>query len=254
MSNIDFFTAVDEHRTYREFTDERLSPETLEKLKHVAQRTATSSGLQLSSIIEIEDPQLRKQVAEIGKQEYISRAPHLWLFIVDANRAAQIITENGGDQGALAGAASMDFFFQGFTDAILTAQNVSSACEVLGLGSAFLGSPLNDPAALCKVLDLPQLIFPALALMFGHPNQSPQLKPRMSMDYRFFTDRYSAPESMREALAGYDAEMLNYYDTRATNRKTTTFTQQLVSRAGVVLPARRKFLEAIRDQGFDLDI
>lgn len=246
-----FIETALKHRTIREYEDRRVPEETLNTLIEVARQTATSSGMQLSSLIIVDDPEKRHQIVEVAKQDYIARAPHLWIFIVDCARAHQLISENGADAG---GMTTMDVFFQGFTDAILQAQNVNSAAESLGLGTCFLGSPLNDPFRLAEILELPPLTFPALGLMFGYPAQEPQLKPRMSMKLRTFTDRYQRIESQRDAIASYDAQMLKYYDTRDTNQKSSTFTEQLTKRAAVVLPKRRKFLEAMRQQGFNLGI
>jgi hypothetical protein len=38
----------------------------------------------------------------------------------------------------------MDRFFQGFTDACITAQNIVNAAETMDLGTVYLGSILND--------------------------------------------------------------------------------------------------------------
>ena len=62
-----------EHRTIREFTTEQVSGEIMDKLFEVAQRTATSNGMQSYSIIRVTDPELKKLIAEVGKQEYIAR-------------------------------------------------------------------------------------------------------------------------------------------------------------------------------------
>lgn len=85
------------HRTIREFKDKEIPEDVYNTLLDVAQRTASSTAMQQSSIIRITDSQLRKEIAEIGNQEYIERAPILLIFIVDTYRNHQIAVEQGHD-------------------------------------------------------------------------------------------------------------------------------------------------------------
>ncbi|AEX75715.1 putative nitroreductase [Corynebacterium diphtheriae HC02] len=156
------------HRTIREFTTEQVSEEIMEQLFAVAGRTATSLGMQSTSIIRVTDPQLRARLAEIGAQEYVGRAPIYLLFIVDCHRNAGILQELGADP---AGVATARNFVQGFTDTCLTAQNVCIAAESMGLGVNFLGNVHNDAAAVIELLQLPELTFPVVGMTLGWPNQ-----------------------------------------------------------------------------------
>ena len=83
------------HVTIREFKQEPVDPELVETLKDVANHTATSTGMQSFSIIRIVDEKKRKALAEIGGQDYIARAPELWVFIVDVYRNSRIAREQG---------------------------------------------------------------------------------------------------------------------------------------------------------------
>src|SRR5699024_2981223 len=107
----------------------------------VAQRTPTSNGMQQASIIRVTDPQLRKDIAEVCKQEYVARVPILLIFLVDNYRNHQIALEQGLDSE---NSGDMDRFFQGFTDGVLMAQNIVNAAESMDLGSVYFGSILNN--------------------------------------------------------------------------------------------------------------
>lgn len=63
------------HRTIREFTTEQVSEEIMEQLFAVAGRTATSLGMQSTSIIRVTDPQLRVRLAEIGARNMLAVPP-----------------------------------------------------------------------------------------------------------------------------------------------------------------------------------
>lgn len=240
-----------EHRTIREFTNEPIPEEIHKQLVQVARRTATSNGLQASSIIRVTDIRIKEELANICKQEYVARMPELWIFIVDQYRNGQIAKEKGCHQESI---RDMDRFFQGFTDACLMSQNVVNAAESMGLGTVYLGSILNDPARTIKLLNLPKLTFPALGLGFGYPNQAPQLKPRMDMELRMFENGYKCYDSYMDKIEAYDEIMQTYYDLRNTNQRLDSFSDQVITKLKNVNPVRQKLINVIVDQGFDLKL
>lgn len=238
-----------QHRTIREFKNMDLPREIVDTLMEVARRTATSNGLQAYSIIRITDPSIKKQLAEVCNQEYVARAPELWVFIVDQFRNNSIVKEKGSETR---NAADMDKFFQGFTDACIAAQNVVNAAEAMDLGTVYFGSILNDPAKTCKILNLPKLTFPVVGLGLGYPNQNPQLKPRFENRLRVFENSYKIFDNYLDEIKDYDEEMTTYYDLRDANRRVDSFSDQVVDKLAISLPKRREMLKVIRQQGFDV--
>ena len=137
MADKSLFERQLNHVTIREFTDEPVDPALVEALKDVANRTATSTGMQSYSIIRIVDEKKKKALADIGGQDYIARAPELWVFVADVYRNSRIAREQGVE---LEAEADSDRFFQGFTDAVLAAQNITNAVEAAASASAI---PIN---------------------------------------------------------------------------------------------------------------
>lgn len=238
-----------DHRTIREFTDEPVDKQTLDTLFEVAMRTASSRSLQNASIIHVTDQAKKDRLAEIGNQEYVRRAPVYLLFIVDGRRAAGILEEAGKP---VEPAGSTKVFVEGFTDACLMVQNVTVAAQALGLGTNHLGNVHNDEPAIIELLDLPKYTFPVLGMTLGHPNQEPQIKPRMDAQLRIFENSYQEPESWTEALADYDAEMTTYYDLRNENRREDSFTNQVITKLSPGGRNDSKTFEVARAQGFDI--
>ncbi|MDR1934781.1 MAG: NADPH-dependent oxidoreductase [Candidatus Accumulibacter sp.] len=239
------------HRSIRAFSDKAVPKEVLDTLLAVANRTATSSGLQLSSIIRVTDAEARRRISLICGQEYVNQAPEFFVFIADCYRNARIAREQGFDGG---GIRDMDRFFQAFTDACLAAQNVTTAIESLGLGAVYFGSVLNDPPELIRILALPELTFPVLGLGFGYPAQDPQLKPRMDMSLKVFENHYKVFDNYRENIAAYDLELQTYYDLRDKGRHSASFSEQVVKRFKAVREKRSLLLNVARKQGFDLKL
>jgi len=239
------------HRTIREFTDQKILPEVFEELMEAARHTATSTGMQASSIIRVTDPKIKSEIARICNQEYVARAPELLIFIADQYRNNQIAREKNC---FVENARDMDRFFAAFTDACIMAQNVVIAAESMGLGTVYLGSILNDSEKICELLKLPELTFPVVGLGLGYPNQNPQLKPRMEMRLRVFENTYTTFEKYLDEIKEYDEEMRTYYDLREPGRTVDSFSNQVVNRLKQHNVKRQEILNVIRKQGFDLMI
>ncbi|MGX7091342.1 NADPH-dependent oxidoreductase [Hutsoniella sourekii] len=237
------------HRSIRFFKDQAVDPQELDLIFQVTQRTATSNGLQLSSMIRITDPAQKAKLAEICQQDYVARAPELVIFLVDLYRAKRILQEKGYQEENY---RSMDQFFKGVADAYLAAQNLTTVVESLGLGAVFLGSVLNDSQALVDLLELPELTFPLVGVAFGYPDDQPELKPRMDLDLRLSENTYQVEDDYLDLLADYDQEMTHYYDTRKKNQRSDTYTDQLYRQIETVKPKRANLLQVAEDQGFIL--
>ncbi|WP_125766722.1 NADPH-dependent oxidoreductase [Lapidilactobacillus wuchangensis] len=238
-----------QHRTVRQFTAEPIPAATIQELITVAQHTATSHFLQSFSVLSITEPEIRRQIAAISRQKYVDGNGHLFIFVIDLNRAATITGLN--QQNSFLG--STDKFFQATSDTALAVQNVVNAAENLGLGTVILGSILNDPLRLIDLLKLPPLTFPMLGLIVGRPDQATQPKPRLPQALVHFENTYQLPDNTKDLVAEYDATIKNYYAHRSRNTREETFTS-LLTRSAHELPAQRRDLnQALRQQGFFLD-
>lgn len=238
------------HRTIRFFKDQPLEQDKLERLFDVAVQTPTSTGMQLASVIHVTDPALKDALAEVSTQRYLADSPVLLIYLVDLFRSDMITKE--ADHPSLV-AADIDKFVQGFTDAVLMAQNVNLAAEAMDLGAVFFGSILNNPAKVIELLKLPHLTFPVLGHGIGYPDDNPQLKPRIPKEYRIFENQYRVLPDYHAALRDYDAVMAQYYDTRDTNKRVDSFTKQVIKRFELPNLRRQAILQDIRNQGFHVD-
>lgn len=236
------------HRSIRDFTEQEVGEETMGTLFDAAMRASTSRGFQHASVIRIKDTAIRQELARIGNQRRVATAPELMVFIVDARRSVRIREELGEDPDV---ARSADVFREGFTDAVIMAQNLTVAAESKGLGACYLGCVLNEYETLIDLLKLPEYTFPVVGLMLGHPASRPGLKPRMPKELRIMEDTYSEPESWVEALAGYNATMREYYGQRETNNRDDGFTSQVVNNL-VKRPSRNRFFSLAKAQGFNV--
>lgn len=237
------------HRTIRKFENRPVEKEVLDTLLEVVNRTASSTGMQNSSIIRVTDKDLREKIYEISTQKYLLDVPELWIFVVDTLRNDRIARENGFEPKT---SCDMDKFFQGFTDATLAIQNLTVAIESMGMGAVYFGSILNNMGKLVEALKLPKLVFPVLGIGFGYPKEEPQLKPRMPMELKFFENEYKILPSYKEAIKEYDEEMTNYYDLRENGKRSDTFSEQVVARLKPEIEVKRNVADILESQGFNL--
>ena len=211
------------HRSIRKFKDQQLTEEQLTTLYTVFQHTATSLFMQNATLLHITDETKRAKIRELCGQKYVGAQGDLFIFVVDLYRNQQIRQQLGKDDGRL---HTTDIFFQGLDDTLLAWQNVANAVESMRLGYVPLGTINDHPLAMLDVLDLPKLTFPALGMQVGVPDQEPQLKPRLPLEFTTFENEYPRDFAV-DNLKDYDQVVTTYYDLRDTNKRIDSFTKQI---------------------------
>lgn len=96
----------------------------------------------------------------------------------------------------------------------------------MDLGYVPLGTVNDHPLEMLKTLDLPKLTFPVLGMQVGVPDQKPQLKPRLPLQFTCFEGKYNKDFDVKE-LRNYDKVVTTYYDLRDSNRRIDSFTKQI---------------------------
>ena len=195
------------HRSVRRFTDQPVDEATVQWLVAAAQSAATSSNLQLYSIISVQDPERRKAVnALCANQVQVDQAAWFFGFFADHYRIARASAEQGSP------ATGLDFaenFIVATVDAALAAERMVCAAEALGLGICYIGAMRNEPEQLAEVLDLPEGVFGLFGLCIGWPDPAvdAEIKPRLAQESVWFRERYDREAS----VADYDARMMELY-------------------------------------------
>lgn len=235
------------HKTIREFKDQKVDNDVVEPLLEVANHSASSNGMQLFTIIRVTDQEIKDRLSEIGRQEYMRRAPELWIFVADLYRNYSIAKENGVQNDEM---ISFDKFIQAFTDSVIAAQNVVRSAESMGFGTNYYGNIHNSTQDVIDLLNLPKYTYPVVGLGFGYPNQNPQLKPRMPISLKSFTNTYRVFDNYNEKIKDYDNEMTTYYDLRESNKKSDSFSLQIPKKQGTLIAKRDKMFETLKKQGF----
>lgn len=211
------------HRSIRKFKDQLLLPEQLQTLYKVFQHTPTSMFMQNASLLHITAPDKKKKIRELCHQNYVGAEGDLFIVVVDLYRNQQIRQQLGKDDGRV---HTTDIFFQAMEDTLLAFQNVANAVESMDLGYVPLGTINDHPLKMLKTLELPKLTFPVLGMQVGIPDQEPQLKPRLPLQFTCFENSYHKKINVQD-LAAYDQVVTTYYDLRDANRRIDSFTKQI---------------------------
>ncbi len=178
------------HRTVRRYLDIPISIPVMQGLIGVAQSAATSSHLQLVSVVSVQEPEARKQISEaVGNQQQVVDAAWFLAWIVDHSRikasaARRNLTTETSD--------FQDFFVASLIDAGLMAERLVCAAEAIGIGSCYIGGLRNDLPRIKDILGLPDGTFGAFGLCLGYPDPAelPPIRPRLAPEDFWFQEKY----------------------------------------------------------------
>lgn len=227
------------HRSIRAFTEQRIDDAQRSAIIAAAQAASTSSFLQCSSIVRITDRALREQLVQLtGGQPWVSAAAEFWVFCADFNRHQQICPE------AQLGRAEQ--LLLGCVDTALMAQNAMVAAESLGLGGVFIGGIRNSIAQVTELLGLPKFVLPLFGFCIGHPDASPDVKPRMPQAMLVHKNRYQPLD--KAVLAQYDQQITAYYQQRDSNQRSENWSE-LIQRL-IIKETRPFMLDYLHQQGW----
>jgi nitroreductase len=239
------------HRSVRGFRPDPLPAGTLETLIAAAQSAATSSNLQTWSVVAVDDPAVRRELAAIaGNQKHIEQCPIFLVFLADVSRNGRLAQQEGTE---LAGMPFLESFLVAAIDAALAAQNAVVAAESLGLANVYIGALRNDVTRVAELLGLPPGAAPVFGLCIGHalPGREGEVKPRLPQAAVLHRERYDAED--RAHRAAYDPR-LAAFSARNEMAGASTWTQRVIARLGTMraLNGRDRLREKLVALGFPL--
>lgn len=187
-------------RSLRLYTDEPVADDLVDVLIACAQSAPTKSNLQQYSIIKIQDPEVRKNLAPwCPRTRIIETVPGLLVFCADIRRNQRI----GDFRGKPHANNNMDSFLNATVDASLAMGFFVSAAEAAGLGCAPLSSVRDFMPGVADVLGLPDGVFPVAGVMFGWPAADGYVNQRLPQSVVVHNDRYD-DAGLEAAIDAYD--------------------------------------------------
>lgn len=234
------------HRSVRHFANRPISESMMVGLVAAAQSAATSSNLQLWSVVSVQDPDRRAKIAELcGNQEHVKTCGLFFAFLADVHRiqsAAKAVGE------AAEGLDYTEFFTMAVIDAALAAERMVCAAESLGLGICYIGGLRNNPQGVKELLGFPEGVFGVFGLCIGWPEEpsTAEIKPRLAQEAVWFKEQYEVDPSVAE----YDERMKDFYVSQKMKAEAT-WSMRSGRRVGTTqLTGREVLLKWLQAQGF----
>jgi len=241
------------HRSVRRYLPDDVTEAELTAIVAAAQSAATSSNLQLWSVVAVRDAGSRRALAALaalaGGQRHVKRAPLLLVWLVDLSRARAVAAAH---EAPTEGAEFLETAVVGFVDAALAAQNATLAAESLGLGTVYIGALRNRPEQVAEVLGLPPHVFAAFGLVVGRPDpdEAPRIKPRLAQAAVLHHESYDTDVHLPQ-VAAYEGRIAAFY---ADEGLEHSWTSRVLARLSGpdALSGRDRLGAALRAQGFEL--
>lgn len=236
---------LNQHRTVRRFKSYPLKQDTLEELVLAGQRAATSNFAQAYTLIQVEDPEKRKILAELsGNQRHVEEAPLFLVFVADLER----IWKASALQNTIPDTSYTEALILATVDTSLMAQNIMIAAESLGLGGVYVGGIRNQPQVVTSLLHLPAHTYPLFGMCLGFPDEWNDQKPRLPLPLVLKKEVYDR-ENELPLLQAYDAEIAVYYE-KSRQTSGMTWTRQMARMFSK--PLRPQMKAFLSEQELDL--
>lgn len=201
LENADLLHAMAARGSIRAFQDRPVPMDLLETLSAIALAAPTKSDLQQRDIIALNNSSKRQELAAlVGGQAWVAGAPMILVFCGN-NRRQRLLHDWHGVAFAN---DHLDAFFNAAVDAGIALAAFVTAAEATGLGCCPISAVRNEAAAVSKLLDLPDHVFPVAGLAVGYPVAAPQIAMRLPLGATFHTDRYQERD-LRQTVDTYDA-------------------------------------------------
>jgi nitroreductase len=240
------------HRSVRAYLPDGLPEGTLETLVAAAQSAASSSNLQVWSLVAVENQARKARLAALaGGQRHIIEAPLFLVWLVDFDRLTQLSKADGTACEAL---DYTETFLLGAVDATLAAQSAVVALESLGLGSVYIGGIRNRPAEVAAELGLPPRVFALFGLAVGKPDPArpSAVKPRLPQASVLFREQYRWTEAQRAAAQVYNPRIRAFQREQGMAEKDWTVQAQERTRGPASMAGRHILRDVLNDLGFEL--
>ena len=194
---------IHRHGSVRHYKPDPVPAEMIEAIVAAAQRSSTSSNLQMMSVVAVTDAHKRARLVELcGDQEHIAQAPVFLAWCADLYRLNRACELRGYRQIS----EYVENFLVAAVDVAIAAQTAALAAESLGLGICYIGAIRNNPQGVIDLLDLPRLVFPITGMTAGWPARAPRTRPRLATSAVLHWEEYNRDHD--QELRDYDRAMI----------------------------------------------
>jgi nitroreductase len=187
-------------RTHRQYSNQPVPADLLDALLNVAFSASSKSDYQQASVIEVQDPDRRRALAElVPAMPWIGVSPVFLVFCADANRLQKICELRGHPTPN----QNLEAFFNATVDAALVMQTFILAAEQVGLGCCPISVIRNHLLRVREILSLPDRVLPVAGLCVGYPAGDGHISMRLPARLTRHVDHYD-DTNLAHDLDDYD--------------------------------------------------
>jgi len=167
---VDLFTAILQRRSIRQFADQPMDTEHLEKILDAARWAPSGGNRQRWRFIVVTSPSLKDMVRKVSPGIFSCPAAFVAICSLREGRVGRL------DRSLY------------LADCAMAAQNMLLAAYALGLGSCIVLS--FSKIALKEILDMPENVEPEFIITLGYADEQPQPPPRLPLEEIVFAEQY----------------------------------------------------------------
>jgi nitroreductase len=176
-----------ERGSCRAFSKRAIPAGIMEQVLTAGIHAATGGNLQPYSIIKIESKNTNARLVKLCGQAFVGQAPVNLLFCIDWHR---IERWSKLSDAPFTANRSFRHFWISFQDTIISAQNICTAADAMGLGSCYIGTVLEFLPTVKKMFKLPRGVFPVVLLCLGYPKAKPLPRKKLPVKVMVHSERY----------------------------------------------------------------
>lgn len=200
---MDTYELLMKRRSVRNFKDQPIPQEIVEKLMDAANNAPTGGNIQPISIILVQETGNRQKLAElVGSQPWVKNGPLSMIFCIDFQRVKRWAALNGTE---FKGEQAFSHFLIAYADLMCAAQTVTVLAESFGLGSVYVGTIQSNVDNARRAFAIPEHVLPLMVLTLGYPKSVPARIPKLERDVIVHQEQYH-PMSDDEIRQAFDAK------------------------------------------------
>jgi nitroreductase/FMN reductase [NAD(P)H] len=201
LPGLDALATMNERSVCRRYRPDPVPEDLLRLLCATALASPTKSDLQQADIVRVVSPAKRAAInVMLPGSPWIAGAPEFLVFCGNGFRLRRIFER----RGAAFPNDHLDAFFNAAVDGAIALATFVQAAELAGLGSCPISEIRDHAAAVSRLLDLPDRVFPIAGLTLGYAEAKEPMSPRLALTATVHVDGYAA-DRLEQELEAYDA-------------------------------------------------
>ncbi|APC42193.1 NADPH-dependent oxidoreductase [Clostridium estertheticum] len=217
---------LNDHRSVRDYKSDAVSEEDLDLIIRASQAAPSSINGQQVTIISVQNIEKKNKLSKlVGNQVYVDKAPVFLVFCADFYRA-KLASEINGEEFVIT--ESEEAKLVGAVDVGLALSNAIAAAESLGLGIVPIGGIRKEAEAVAELLELPELVYPMVGLVIGHPADKSEVKPRFPKDVIYNKEVYNKDSlELKSKIKKYDKVVKDHMIKVTNGRLSNSWSQDI---------------------------